>query len=113
MRLSIGGPAYLLELLTNPIFLLFPLLAWSGGAGESLCVAAFVAVCKPGLDAAMHALIGAPVRLREIALGPVRDLLAAGVWFSAFTSRKVEWRGRTLRITRGSRLVPVDAEAAG
>jgi hypothetical protein len=65
------------------------------------------------LDAAMHALVGAPVRLREIALGPVRDLLAAGVWFSAFFSRKVEWRGRTLRISRGSRLVPVDAEAAG
>ena len=113
MRLSIAGPAYLLEILTNPIFLLLPLLAWSGGGVESLCVAGFVAVCKPGLDAAMHALVGAPVRLREIALGPVRDLLAAGVWFSAFFSRKVEWRGRTLRISRGSRLVPVDAEAAG
>jgi ceramide glucosyltransferase len=112
MRLSIAGPAYLLEILTNPIFLLLPLLAWSGGGAESLCVAGFVAVCKPGLDAAMHALVGAPVRLREIALGPVRDLLAAGVWFSAFFSRKVEWRGRTLRISRGSRLVPVDAEAA-
>jgi ceramide glucosyltransferase len=112
MRLSIAGPAYLLEILTNPIFLLLPLLAWSGGGAESLCVAGFVAVCKPGLDAAMHALVGAPVRLREIALGPVRDLLAAGVWFSAFFSRKVEWRGRILRISRGSRLVPVDAEAA-
>ncbi len=113
MRLSIAGPAYLLEILANPFFLLVPLMAGSGGSGESLCVAGFVAVCKSGLDAAMHALIGAPVRLREIALGPVRDLLAAGVWFSAFFSRKVEWRGRTLRISRGSRLVPVDAEAAG
>jgi hypothetical protein len=48
----------------------------------------------------------------EVALGPVRDFLAAGIWFSAFFSRKVEWRGRILRISRGSRLVPADAEVA-
>jgi ceramide glucosyltransferase len=42
-----------------------------------------------------------------ILLGPLRDMLAAGLWFSAFFSRNVEWRGRTLRITRGSRLVPM------
>jgi len=113
MRLSIAGPAYLLEILANPIFLLLPLLSCGGGSGESMCVAGFVAICKPAFDAAMHALVGAPVRLRDIALGPVRDLLAAGVWFSAFFSRKVEWRGRTLRISHGSRLVPMDAEAAG
>ena len=110
MRLSIAGPGYLLEILTNPFFLLLPLMAWSGGSRESLVVAGFVFLCKPGLDAAMHALVGAPVRFREIALGPARDLLAAAVWFSAFFSRKVEWRGRTLRISRGSRLVPADAE---
>jgi len=90
MRLSIAGPAYPLEILANPCFLLLPLVAGSGGSRESLCVAGFVAVCKLLLDAAMHALAGAPVRLREIALGPVRDLLAAGVFFSAFFSRKVE-----------------------
>lgn len=112
MRLSIAGPAYLLELLTNPVFLLLPLVAWSGGEGESLYIAGFVAICKPGVDAAMHVLVGAPVRLREIALGPIRDLLAAGIWFSAFFSRNVEWRGRTFRISRGSRLVPADAELA-
>jgi ceramide glucosyltransferase len=112
MRLSIAGPAYPLEILANPCFLLLPLVAGSGGSGESLCVAGFVAVCKPLFDAAMHALVGAPVRLREIALGPVRDLLAAGIFFSAFCSRKVEWRGRRLRISRGSKLVPMDAEAA-
>lgn len=112
MRLSIAGPAYLLELLTNPVFLLLPLLAWSGGDGGSLYVAGFVAIGKAGLDAAMHAIVRAPVRLREITLGPIRDLLAAGIWFSAFFSRNVEWRGRTFRISRGSRLVPADAEAA-
>jgi ceramide glucosyltransferase len=112
MRLSIAGPAYLVELLTNPVFLLLPLMAASFGSRESLCIAGIVLFCKPVMDAAMHALVGAPVRIREIALGPVRDLLAAGIWFSAFFSRKVEWRGRTLRISRGSRLVPVDAEAA-
>jgi ceramide glucosyltransferase len=113
MRLSIAWPSYLLEILTNPFFLLLPLMAWSFGSRESMYIAGFVLLCKPGLDAAMHALVGAPVRFRDIALGPVRDLLAAGVWFSAFFSRKVDWRGRTLRISRGSRLVPVDAEAAG
>jgi hypothetical protein len=34
-------------------------------------------------------------------------VLAGGLWFSAFFSQNVEWRGRTLRITRGSRLVSV------
>ncbi len=112
MRLSISGPAYLLEILTNPFFVLLPLVAGSGGSRESLVVAGFVTLCKPGLDAAMHAVVGAPVRIREIALGPVRDLMAAAVWFSAFFSRKVEWRGRILRISRGSRLVPADSEVA-
>jgi ceramide glucosyltransferase len=113
MRFSIAGAAYPLEILANPFFLLLPLMAGSGVSVESLCVAGLVAVFKSSLDAAMHALVGAPVRLREIALGPVRDLLAAGIFFSAFFSRKVEWRGRRLRISRGSRLIPMDAEAAG
>ncbi|MDO8739133.1 MAG: hypothetical protein Q7J17_09215 [Candidatus Deferrimicrobium sp.] len=60
------------------------------------------------MDYGMHRMLGDRSSPGWILLGPFRDVLAGGLWFSAFFSQNVEWRGRTLRITRGSRLVPVD-----
>jgi hypothetical protein len=64
------------------------------------------------MDYGMHRMLGDRSSPGWILLGPFRDMLAGGLWFSAFFSQKVEWRGRTLRVTRGSRLVPV-GEAPG
>jgi hypothetical protein len=70
-------------------------------------VACAAAAVKAGMDLCLFLLLGDRVSARWAFLGPFRDLLATGMWFSAFFSRNVEWRGRTLRISGGSRLVPV------
>ncbi|MCL5966120.1 MAG: glycosyltransferase [Deltaproteobacteria bacterium] len=111
MRFSIAGPAYLFEILANPFLLSLALVAATGGSSEALLAAGGVALGKLAVDASMNRLLRARIGVQGVLLGPVRDLLAAGLWLSAFFSRTVTWRGRSLRITRGSLLVPVDEEA--
>jgi ceramide glucosyltransferase len=107
MRVSIAGPAYFMELVTNPVGLSFILFAAAGGGPEAarLCVA--LAAAKAAMDAALLFRLGGMREARWAFLGPLRDAMAFGLWFFAFFSRNVEWRGRTLRIARGSRLVPI------
>ena len=112
MRLSIAGPGYFAELFTNPVGLSVPMMAAAGGSGDSLLLAGFVAAAKVAMDTATLRMLGEPGAARWAFLGPARDLAAFGLWFSAFFSRNVEWRGQTLRICKGSRLVPV-GEAPG
>jgi ceramide glucosyltransferase len=39
---------------------------------------------------------------------PVRDLIAAAVWFASFTGHTVTWRGDRFELKNG-RLIPVDS----
>ncbi len=107
MRFSIAGPAYLAELVTNPVGLSVPMVAAAGGTGEAFLFAGLVTAAKMAMDAAMLRRLGERKAARWAFLGPLRDLMGFGLWFSAFFSRNVEWRGQTLRICKGSRLVPV------
>jgi ceramide glucosyltransferase len=121
MRFSIAGPKYIAELITNPVGLSLLMVAAAGVGPEAAGLAVTVAAAKVAMDAALLYRLGGTREARWAFLGPMRDLMAFGLWFSAFFSRNVAWRGRTLRITRGSRLVPVgepptlepEAEAAG
>ncbi len=107
MRLAIAGPLYGLEILSNPVFLAAPAAACAPGDGQTLLLAGGAMAGKVLVDAATNRVLG--IRdWRSVLLGPVRDLIAGGLWMSGFWSRKVNWRGRTLRITEGSRLVAVD-----
>jgi len=108
MRFSIAGPAYLAELLANPVGLSVPMIAAAGADPSALRIAALVVAAKAVMDLGLFLALGDRSSARWAFLGPVRDLLAFGLWFSAFFSRNVEWRGRRLRIARGSRLVPED-----
>jgi ceramide glucosyltransferase len=106
MRFSIAGPAYFAELLANPVGLSILMVAATGGDPRVVRAAAAVVAAKAALDAGLFLLLEDRASARWAALGPLRDLMAFGLWFSAFFSREVEWRGRTLRIAGGSRLVP-------
>ncbi|MEW6719631.1 MAG: ceramide glucosyltransferase [Thermodesulfobacteriota bacterium] len=106
MRFSIAGPAYFGELLANPVALSLVTVAAAGGDASSLRIAGTVVAAKAALDLSLFLAMGDRASARWAFLGPVRDLMAFGLWFSAFWSRSVEWRGRTLRIAGGSRLVP-------
>ncbi|MBE0569175.1 MAG: glycosyltransferase [Deltaproteobacteria bacterium] len=108
MRFSIAGPAYFAELLANPVGLSLLMVAATAGNPGAVRAAAAVVAAKTALDAGLFLLLGDRASARWALLGPARDLFALGLWFSAFFSREVEWRGRTLRIASGSRLVPVE-----
>ncbi len=104
MRLAIAGPTYGLEVLSNPVFLAVLIAACASGDGQTLLLAGATLAGKVLVDAATNRVLG--IRdWRGVILGPLRDLIAAGLWMSGFWSRKVNWRGQALRITRGSRLV--------
>jgi ceramide glucosyltransferase len=105
MRLSIAGPLYLLEILPNPVFLSLVLLAATAGSRVGWSVAAAATSCKIALDVSIQRILGLRIGWMQALYGPARDLFAVGLWFSSFFLRTVTWRGRTLRITRGSRLV--------
>ncbi len=107
MRFSIAGAAYIGELLANPVGISVLMIAAAGGNAEAVRVAGGIAAAKTAMDAALLLRLGDRASARWAVLGPLRDLMAFGLWFSAFFSREVEWRGRTLRITGDSRLVPV------
>jgi ceramide glucosyltransferase len=112
MRFSIAGAGYFAELFTNPVGLSLLMVAAAPGDAEAWTVAGGVAAAKMAMDFGMQRMLGDRSSPGWVLLGPLRDVLAGGLWFSAFFSQNVEWRGRTLRITRGSRLVPV-GEAPG
>jgi len=107
MRFSIAGAGYFAELFTNPVGLSLLMVAAAPGDAEAWTVAGGVAAAKMAMDFGMHRMLGDRTSSGWILLGPIRDVLAGGLWFSAFFSQNVEWRGRTFRVTRGSRLVPV------
>ncbi len=44
---------------------------------------------------------------RNLWLVPFRDLVNFGVWCVSFVGDKIVWRGRTFRLKRGGRLVPI------
>jgi ceramide glucosyltransferase len=46
------------------------------------------------------------------ALAPIHDLLVAGAWFHGLRYNRVEWRGRLLEVTTGSRLVAIEGTPA-
>ena len=107
MRFSIAGAGYFAELFTNPVGLSLLMVAAAPGDAEAWSVAGVVAAAKMAMDYGMQRMLGDRSSAGWVLLGPIRDVLAGGLWFSAFFSQNVEWRGRTLRVTRGSRLVPV------
>jgi ceramide glucosyltransferase len=113
MRASIAGPAYAFEILANPVAFAPFLVAAGGGSAEGWAAAGAVTGAKLAVDAAMGRALGDREAAKWVLLGPLRDLLAAGVWVSGLFSRTVTWRGRTLRIARGSRLVPVEVHGPG
>jgi len=47
------------------------------------------------------------LRVRYIALMPLKDVLMIGIWIMGILKRHVDWRGVRMRIARGSRLSPV------
>jgi len=118
MRRRLSLPAYLGELLLNPIpwMVLALCSAWAAaGRLEFRLAAAMLAgtVVKCTADALLcRKLTGKLPALGHLLLVPVKDLLLAAIWVVGAFRRTVDWRGNLFTIERGSRLVPQESPFA-
>jgi ceramide glucosyltransferase len=89
-RLGINGPFWALLLVMTAHF-----------GAASLGLAGAVLVARLGMTAwTFKAVLQLPLRLADLALTPVKDLVMQAVWIASLVGDTVEWRGRKLRLLR-------------
>lgn len=103
-RRSVGAVPYAAMGLLNPVLLgTLGLAAMPSATSAALCAGTFVA--KAALDgAAARALRPGGFRLRQLALIPAKDLLFGAMWAVGLVRSDVAWRGRRIRVGRGTRI---------
>lgn len=75
---------------------------------RTLALLAAVALVKSTTDLAqMRMLRPSGLRTSALFLLPFHDLLIGLAWLQGLFNDRVEWRGNPLRVTRGTRLVPI------
>jgi ceramide glucosyltransferase len=104
------GPFFSELLLYASPWLMAPLLASERSGLCALCSLALL------LQIASDALLAKTISgrwpsLRALSLIPLKDSVLLAVWTVALLRRNVDWRGHSLRIGPGSRLMPVPERA--
>jgi ceramide glucosyltransferase len=110
LRRHINAPAFFGEPLLNPTAFFAALLPF----GEPKLTAAALAgmAVKAASDLlVLRKLRGVTVRLRDLPLLPLKDLMALAAWGVATVKKSVSWRGHHFRIGRLSRLLPAEPAA--
>jgi ceramide glucosyltransferase len=87
--------------------LLSALFAYASSAAGVMTLACAGLATLGAADAVMARRLGGRVEA-WVALRPVREFLLLAGWLSALCMREVVWRGRRLRIGRGTTLTPVE-----
>jgi len=107
-RIRIAPAAYPLELLLNP-------LPWAAALLASPWAATVPALLLTRIlleASAARMLRGSWPAVRVAALIPLKDAVYLAGWFAPLVVRRVEWRGRSYRLVRHARMVPVPPAAA-
>lgn len=92
-------PISLARILINGPFWALLLFLISSGGGLWLGMAALTAATRVGMSAwTYRVVLRLPVRVSDLLLGLVKDLLMQAVWLSSLIGDTVEWRGRKLRL---------------
>jgi ceramide glucosyltransferase len=107
MRRRLSLPAYVGELLLNPILWIALLLCALAFTRQIDVRVATLGVAGVAMKCASDALLSKRLRgvlppLRHVLLIPFKDLLMAGIWLIGAFRRTVNWRGNLLRIEAGS-----------
>ena len=106
-RIRIAPAAYPLELLLNPLPWAAALLATPWAA-----LAPPLVLGRILLEAtAARMLRGSWPSLRHAAAIPLKDAVYLAGWFAPLAVRHVHWRGRSYRLVRHARMIPVSAAA--
>lgn len=106
-RIRIAPAAYPLELLLNPLPWAVGLLATQWAAfGPALLLARILLETS-----AARMLRGSWPSLRHAAAIPLKDAVYLAGWFAPLAVRHVHWRGRSYRLARQARMIPVPPAA--
>ncbi len=107
MRAVIHVPAFIADLLANPVGLSVFAIATSGFDPQIALLALPLVVSKLALDAwVVRRTRGEAMPLRYLWVAPLKDILLFAVWPYAAISRSIEWRGARLRLGWRSVLRP-------
>jgi ceramide glucosyltransferase len=106
LRKRLGGPAYLAEALSSPTLWWLGAISASEGRIGVIGAAAALLVLRVALEGFSAALANRPLTLSDYCAIPLRDAGVAAVFFAGLFGVRTVWRGRALRVGRGSLLVP-------
>jgi ceramide glucosyltransferase len=109
MRRSLFPAGFALEPIMTPVVMASVGLSIAPGR---VTVAMFAVTCLVQTLAALAAvriLRGHALGWKYIPLEMARSYIALFCWMRACASRRIEWRGHTFKMTRGTRIVPVSA----
>jgi ceramide glucosyltransferase len=96
---------YFFELISNPIMMAFIYLIATFGV-ESLIIFNLIALIKIIFDLKMATSVGSDLRWYQYLLIPVKDIMIGFIWFVPFVHNKIDWRGNSFFISRGTQLKP-------
>jgi ceramide glucosyltransferase len=109
----VGLPLYVAQLMLNPILLGLVGLAARPSAPALVALLALCAA-KAAVDgASARRLRGVGFSAAELLLVPAKDLVFGAAWLHGLLRDDVVWRGKRLRVLRGTRLAPEVAGVQG
>lgn len=105
MRAMIHPPAFVADLLANPVGLGLMASVLSGGDPRVVGAALALALLKLSTDGfIVWRTRGHAMAARHLMWAPVKDVLLMAIWPYALISRSIEWRGTRLRLGWGTAL---------
>jgi ceramide glucosyltransferase len=104
IRFAFSKAMYSTEFLVNP-----PLAIVAAAFGAPISFVLLIAATRIAQVALLAVATGAPIRLRELSLVPLLDLLQFSTQFVPYLDDRVTWRGYTARLGRNTVLLDVAA----
>jgi ceramide glucosyltransferase len=105
MRKSLNILHYCLELIINPVFVAF-MYALASLSIKGWLLFAMTSVIKILIDLIIALAIDSRQKLYDYLLIPIKDILLGFLWLIPFINNKINWRGSTFRIAKGTQLLP-------
>jgi ceramide glucosyltransferase len=105
MRKNLNIFHYMLELITNPVFLAL-IYSFASFNTKGLLIFLNTVLLKTLIDIDIARTLKSGFRYHQYLLLPVKDIVMGILWLVPFINNKINWRGSTLRIGKGTRLQP-------
>jgi len=112
IRSRLHVPAYISELLLNPIFFALIYLFTSIFSTNAFLFFLIVVIFKTALDATQGKMVNKNLNLLTYLFVPVKDLLMIVLWLTPFFKGTVTWRKQELRIKKYTELTSINEKSA-